>query len=195
MTRRPWQRRPAATWSRRWLRLISRTPAPLKSLRRPLAWQALRPLMFGEQAPPIRAELLGVAGFHQLGMDLALAHGEPVRAGRIAPFFPRLRQNITVLHRAHAAIAQQERNGRHISPAGAWLLDNFHLIEAQLLAVHEGLPRRYFRALPVLPQAPLAGLPRVYGVAWAYVAHTDSAFDEDLLVALLCAYQQTRRCA
>ena len=55
-----------------------------------------------------------------------------------------------------------------------------------------GCPRSYFRRLPVLQDEPLAGLPRVYGVAWAFVAHTDSAFDEDLLVHYLDAYHGSR---
>ncbi|MGZ5238758.1 MAG: GH36-type glycosyl hydrolase domain-containing protein, partial [Caldimonas sp.] len=54
------------------------------------------------------------------------------------------------------------------------------------------LPRRYFRDLPVLQDEPLVGLPRVYGIAWAFVAHTDSAFNEDLLVHFLKAYEETR---
>ena len=44
----------------------------------------------------------------------------------------------------------------------------------------------------MLKDEPLVGLPRVYGVAWAFVAHTDSAFDEDLLVHFLRAYQEIR---
>ena len=32
----------------------------------------------------------------------------------------------------------------------------------------------------------------MYGVAWAFVAHTDSAFDEGLLIAYLVAYQESR---
>ena len=44
----------------------------------------------------------------------------------------------------------------------------------------------------MLKDAPLVGLPRVYGVAWSFVAHTDSAFDESLLVQYLNAYQETR---
>ena len=81
--------------------------------------------------------------------------------------------------------------GYDISAAGEWLLDNFHLLESQLQEVHEGLPRSYYRALPVLAQPPLAGLPRIYAVAWAFVAHTDSAFDEDLMRHFLEAYGQT----
>ena len=44
----------------------------------------------------------------------------------------------------------------------------------------------------MLLDAPLAGLPRVYGVAWAFVAHTDGAFDETLLAHFLTAYQEIR---
>ena len=44
----------------------------------------------------------------------------------------------------------------------------------------------------MLKDEPLVGLPRVYGVAWAFVAHTDSAFDDDLLVHFLRAYEEIR---
>ena len=44
----------------------------------------------------------------------------------------------------------------------------------------------------MLLDEPLAGLPRVYGIAWAFVAHTDSDFDDDLLVRFLIAYQGSR---
>jgi cyclic beta-1,2-glucan synthetase len=143
----------------------------------------------GALQPPIRDELLGSAGFSLIGHSLALQHGAPVRGGRATPFFPRLRENIAVLHEAHRAIAQQERNGRHVSPAGVWLLDNIHLVVAQTREVHDGLPRRYFRGLPVLSGGPWAGLPRVYAIAWSYVAHADSAFEPALLIDFLRAYQ------
>lgn len=117
--------------------------------------------------PPIRAQLLGASGFCAEGHALALSHGAPGKAGRARPFFPRLRDNIGVLHAAHRYIARQESLGRHVSPAGEWLLDNIHLVVAQTREVHDGLPRRYFRGLPVLKEGPLAGLPRVYAIAWA----------------------------
>ena len=96
------------------------------------------------------------------------------------------------MREAHRYIGVQASTGYDISPAAEWLLDNFHLIEAQLKEIHEGLPRSYFRTLPVLQDEPLAGLPRVYGVAWAFVAHTDGAFDEELMVHFLAAYQERR---
>ena len=146
----------------------------------------------GPVQPPIRSEIFGLQRFAQHGRSLGVTH-RAARAGRRATtFFPRLRSNIQALREAHLYIGQQASSGYDISPAAEWLLDNFHLIEAQLREIHEGLPRSYFRTLPMLLDEPLAGLPRVYGVAWAFVAHTDGAFDEELLMQFLSAYQETR---
>ncbi|MDP2368100.1 GH36-type glycosyl hydrolase domain-containing protein [Rhodoferax sp.] len=161
----------------------------------PAASAALCAILHGARGAlqaPIRSEIFGLQRLAQHGRSLGETH-RAARAGiRPTSFFPRLRDNIRVLREAHQYIAMQATTGYDISPAGEWLLDNFHLIEAQLEEVHAGLPRRYFQALPVLQDEPLAGLPRVYGVAWAFVAHTDGAFDEHLLLHYLQAYQETR---
>ncbi|HEY5347708.1 MAG TPA: glucoamylase family protein, partial [Rhizomicrobium sp.] len=39
---------------------------------------------------------------------------------------------------------------------------------------------------------PLAGYPRLYGIAWALIAHTDSGFDEARLARFVKAYQQVQ---
>src|SRR5450830_2098005 len=161
----------------------------------PDAPQALRDMLDGARGPvlpPIRSEIFGLQRFAQHGRSLGLTH-RAARASKRAPtFFPRLRSNIQALREAHRYIGVQESSGYDVSPAAEWLLDNFHLIEAQLKEIHEGLPRSYFRTLPVLQDPPLAGLPRIYGVAWAFVAHTDGAFDDAMLGHFLCAYQETR---
>jgi len=120
--------------------------------------------------------------FAQHGRSLAQTH-RATRAKTLAGnFFPRLKGNLATLREAHQYIGVQVSSGYDISPAAEWLLDNFHLIEAQLNEINAGLPRSYFSALPKLLDEPLAGLPRVYGVAWAFVAHTDGAFDAAMLV-------------
>ena len=146
----------------------------------------------GVVEPPIRSEIFGPERFAQHGLSLAQTHRAETRRGRSAAFFPRLQDNIRTLRASHRYIGEQAQTGYQVSPAAEWLLDNFHLIEGQLKEIHEGLPRRYFRDLPVLIEQPLAGLPRIYGVAWAFVAHTDSAFDEELLAHFLAAYQRGR---
>ncbi len=161
----------------------------------PQAPQRLRDILEparGPIAPPIRSEIFGLERFAQHGHSLAETHRAVRATSDTVSFSPRLRSNIRSLREAHRYIGLQAATGYDISPAAEWLLDNFHLIEAQLKEVHEGMPLRYFRALPILVDPPLAGLPRIYGVAWAFVAHTDGAFDEDLLIRFLRAYQERR---
>lgn len=147
----------------------------------------------GPVQPPIRSEIFGLQRFAQHGQSLGETHRVAETRSRGASFFPRLQDNIQMLRTACAYLGAQAGQGYDVSPAAEWLLDNSHVIEAQLQEVHEGLPRRYFQALPKLLDPPLAGLPRIYGVAWAFVAHTDSAFDEELLIQFLLAYQQARK--
>jgi cyclic beta-1,2-glucan synthetase len=146
----------------------------------------------GAVEPPNRSEIFGLERFAQHGRSLGETHRAEHATRRATAFFPRLEDNIRALREAQHYIGSQAATGYQVSPAAEWLLDNFHLIEGQLNEIHEGLPRRYFRDLPVLVDEPLAGLPRVYGVAWAFVAHTDGAFDEELLTHFLAAYEETR---
>ena len=142
--------------------------------------------------PPIRSVLFGEARFESHGRSLALAHDVNERGSRGAGFFPRLQDNLATLQRALAALQASAAQGRHLSPAAHWLLDNASLLDEQLGTIRHALPRSFYRRLPVLREEPLAGLPRVYGVAWAWVAHADSGFDVDLLQSYLRAYQSTR---
>jgi len=141
---------------------------------------------------PIRAELFGAQRFEEHGRSLAAAqavlpagseHGGP-------PFFPRVQENIAAIRLAYDYIALTSRSGHYVTPAAEWLLDNFHLVEAQLQQIQDGVPHRYYADLPKLADKPLQGLPRVYGIAWAYVAHTDSVLDPVLFTAFLHAYQE-----
>ena len=144
----------------------------------------------GSPGPPIRSEIFGAQRFAQHGRSLAEAHRTTVSSSKGVVFFPRLQENMAVLRQAHRYIGSQAATGYDISPAAEWLLDNFHLIEAQVKEIHDGLPRRFFLDLPVLRDEPLMGLPRIYSVAWAFVAHTDGAFNEGLLTHYLSAYQE-----
>jgi cyclic beta-1,2-glucan synthetase len=141
---------------------------------------------------PIRSEMFGPERFAAHGRSLGDTHRAARQGFGQATFYPRLQNNIQCLRQAHGFIADQARSGHEPSAAAEWLLDNFHLIEAQLREIRESLPRQYYRSLPVLQDAPLEGLPRIYGVAWAFVAHTDGAFNEALLVDFLQAYQERR---
>ena len=146
----------------------------------------------GESEPLIRAELFGAQRFEQHGRSLAKAQTVKQNTGWRdgSSFSPRVHDNIIALRQAYDYVASVSHKGQYITPAAEWLLDNFHLVEAQLQQIHEGVPRRYYAHLPKLADKPLEGLPRVYGIAWAYVAHTDSVLDPVLFTAFLDAYQE-----
>ena len=97
-----------------------------------------------------------------------------------------------MLRDAYRAIAKAIREERTITPAAEWLVDNFHVVEEQLREIRDDLPRGFYRELPKLAEGPLAGYPRVYGIAWAFVAHTDSRFDPEMLRRFVHAYQRVQ---
>jgi cyclic beta-1,2-glucan synthetase len=155
----------------------------------------LAPILVGTHeplAPPIRSEVFGQLRFAQHGDSLAQTHRAEVRRRSRTDVYARLRDNRQALRAAYDELARFAESGYQVSPAAEWLLDNFHLIDAQYSEVCGSLPPAALRDLPRLIDEPLAGLPRVYGVAWAFVAHTDSAFNEELLTTYLSAYQAQR---
>jgi cyclic beta-1,2-glucan synthetase len=94
-----------------------------------------------------------------------------------------------VLLDAYRTITLAASKGSNITPAGEWLVDNYHVIEQQIRKVHSDLPPSFYRQLPKLADGPFVGYPRVFGMAWACVAHSDSRFDMDALIRFVRAYQ------
>ena len=158
----------------------------------------LRAFGLAPQAAPwnneesIREELFSVERLEQHAESLAAA--QPITAGPIwgRSLAVRLRDNESVLLAAYRTIAGAVGAGGAITPAAEWLLDNYHLVEEQIREIRDDLPPRYYRQLPKLASGPFAGYPRVFGVAWAFVAHTDSRFDPEMLRRFLRAYQRVQ---
>src|SRR5689334_13970801 len=128
----------------------------------------------------IRAELFGVERLEQHAESLAAAQTVTARSTTGRSLAARLRDNESALLEAYRAIVSAVDAGRAITPAAEWLLDNYHLVEEQIREIRDDLPPGYYRQLPKLASGPFAGYPRVLGVAWAFVAHTDSRFDLEM---------------
>ncbi len=101
-----------------------------------------------------------------------------------------MRDNATVLLAAYRNIAETVLAKEEITPAAEWILDNFHVVDEQLRGIRDHLPGSYYRLLPKIATGHLAGYPRVYGLAWAYVAHTDSRFEMETIQRFVRAYQR-----
>src|SRR5262249_9814906 len=122
------------------------------------------------------------------GKVLASAHKLNPRS---APdqLLARLRNNESVLAATCDLLIQTIAANRRISPAGEWLLDNFYLIEEQILSAKQHLPKTYSRELPRLLNGPSSGLPRVYDIALEIISHGDGRVDVDSLSRFIAAYQ------
>src|SRR5690349_14975007 len=94
--------------------------------------------------------LLGVEKLEERARGLAAEHAG-ARSARWAGSTAHLRRldaNVQRLREAYRLVAQDVHEGHPISPAAEWLLDNFHLIEAEARNVQRDLPGAYYRQLP-----------------------------------------------
>src|SRR5437667_727481 len=145
-----------------------------------------------ELEEPIRAELFSVERFEQHGESLAAAHRVTTTPRTGHRLLPRVLDNGSVLLESYRTIAREVREERAIEPAAEWLVDNYHIVDEQLREIRDDLPPGFYRELPKLAEGHLEGYPRVYGLAWAFVAHTDSRFDPDALRRFVLAYQRVQ---
>src|SRR6185503_17808678 len=137
---------------------------------------------------PFQAEFFSVERLEQYAHTLASQHKTVTRKGR-AKLLPRLEDNGRILEAAYKALVEALRQERAISPAAEWLVDNYHIVEEQLREIREDLPRSYYHELPKLADGELQGYPRIYSVALALIAHTDSRLDTNTLQRFIRAYQ------
>ena len=139
---------------------------------------------------PVRAALLGLEGLEsharRLAAACALAPPQPASSPLLGRFF----QNGRVLHRVHEQFLARGSRRAIRSIDAEWLVDNFYIIEDSLREVRRDLPPGYDEQLPKLAPPPLGGYPRVYSLALALVAHTDSELDETRIVRFVRAFQE-----
>ena len=140
----------------------------------------------------IREELFSIERLEEHGESLAVAQHITARPMPRRSLALRLRDNEAVLLEAYRAIGSVAGDGRAATPAAEWLLDNYHVVEDQIREIRDDLPPGYYRQLPKLADGPFAGYPRVFGLSWAFVAHTDSRFDPDMLCRFVRAYQRVQ---
>ena len=141
---------------------------------------------------PIREELFSVERLEEHARSLAVVQKVDARRNKGQPLTRRLDDNGVILFEAYKSTVQAIDQGRAITPAAEWLIDNYHLVEKQIRQIRSDLPAGYYQQLPKLIAGPFVGYPRVFGLAWSFVAHTDSRFDTDMLLRYLVAYQEVQ---
>ena len=140
------------------------------------------------EEPPLRSELFSADQMEQHGKALAASHSLGAKRPRDL-LLTRLAHNEGVLLKAFNLLTSSVAGERPGTPAGEWLLDNFHLIEEQIRAARRHLPKDYSRELPRLGKGPSAGLPRVYDIALETISHGDGQVDAESFRRFVAAYQ------
>jgi cyclic beta-1,2-glucan synthetase len=154
--------------------------------------RAHRPGADSANEDPIRSELFSRERFDEHARSLAEAQKVSANPKVGVPLGPRVRDNGRRLRDAYRYLKKAIDGDRSITPAAEWLVDSFHVVDERLREIKRDLPRDFYDELPKLSEGFLAGFPRIYGVAWAYVAHTDSRFDQEVLQQFVETYQKTQ---
>ena len=136
----------------------------------------------------LRSELLSIEQLKRHAINLA--HEHQIDPNLVSDkLLPRLADNSRVLHAAYDVVTTAATAGQTMVPAEVWLLDNFYLIEQQILQAKNHLPRGYSRELPKLANGLSAGYPRVYDLAIELISHMDGRLDSDNASQFIAAYQ------
>ena len=140
----------------------------------------------------ISSEIFGLERLRQHARSLAQSQTVTDTPQPSYSIIERLSDNANALLAAYREICAAVADGKSVTPAAEWLIDNYHLVEEQVQQTSADLPPGFYRQLPKLAEGPLAGHPRIFGLVWGYVAHTDSNFDPDTLTDFVNEYQQVQ---
>ncbi len=110
--------------------------------------------------------------------------------GRAQPLSSRLDKSAEVLEDAYYTLTSAAHSDARPVGSEDWLRDNFHVVQDQIRAIRQDLPRKYYLELPKLADGPFEGYPRVYVLARELVIHTAGRFDLQTLIGFATAFQR-----
>ena len=137
---------------------------------------------------PIRSDLYN---YHQMkNHAVIVARSHEIEKGKKNDrLLKRLDDNEKTLIEVRNLLVESIQSDQTITPAAEWLLDNFYLIEEQIIAAKKHLPKKYSEGLPYLANGDSSGMPRVYDIALEIIAHSDCHIDSNGLNGFISAYQ------
>ncbi|KAA6205198.1 MAG: protein ndvB [Candidatus Tokpelaia sp.] len=136
---------------------------------------------------PVRADYYSDEALAAMAKKFAAGQGAALPGFTPFPLVPRLNDNAQVILHAFQASDAAARRHETLTPATQWLIDNYYTIDKAIKQVRLACPRKLLRLLPPSPK-PVA-LPRIFALAWFYIAYTDSNFSISSLGTVVRAYQ------
>ena len=138
---------------------------------------------------PFRSELYSTNQMNLHGEVVARSHK---LLDRKSPdkLLKRLDDNEERLLEVRKLLVESIRSEKTVTPAAEWLLDNFYLIEEQVVIARKHLPKGYGEGLPYLANSISSGMPRVYDIVLEIISHSDGRVDAKSLNSFISAYQK-----
>jgi cellobiose phosphorylase len=96
----------------------------------------------------------------------------------------------SILTEAYRVLARAAKQNRELSSAAEWIIDNFYIIQEQIVQLKEDLPEDYYKKLPRLTQGEYRGYPRTYEIVQMLAAISDNIIDQDNTITAIKAYQE-----
>ncbi|MDB5273643.1 MAG: glycosyltransferase 36 [Chitinophagaceae bacterium] len=137
---------------------------------------------------PFRSELYNSDQMELHGRVVARSH-KLLKHRASDQLLKRLDDNEKTLLEARNLLVESIRAGKTITPGAEWLLDNFYLIEEQVVIARKHLPKGYSEGLPCLANGISSGMPRVYDIVLEIISHSDGRVDVKSLNSFIAAYQ------
>lgn len=106
---------------------------------------------------------------------------------RIDRLLKKYRKELTDAYRELAFAAKQKKD---LSSAAEWLIDNFYIIQEQIVQLKEDLPYSYYKKLPRLTSGQYEGYPRVYQLIQLLANISDNIIDDENAATAVQAYQE-----
>ncbi|MBC7567013.1 MAG: cyclic beta 1-2 glucan synthetase, partial [Pedobacter sp.] len=144
-------------------------------------------LKFDNQEP-FRSELFSSSQLDDHAKTVANSHKLMVRNSSDR-LLKRLEDNEENLLEVRNILVESIRDGKDITPGAEWLLDNFYLIEEQVVLARKHLPKGYSEGLPYLANGNSADMPRIYDIVLEIISHSDGRVDIKSLTSFIASYQ------
>lgn len=103
---------------------------------------------------------------------------------------PSVDRNYLLLSEIYKILIKKSQKGDELPTGGAWIVENFHIIEEQVREIKQDLPKSFYYELPWLQEGDLIGYPRIYALALSFIAHQDSHLSCNAMERYLNAFQQ-----
>lgn len=125
-------------------------------------------------------------------ISLAKIHKVSPTSNKSIPIKPILEDSKEILTETYRTLSKYVKSEKEISPASEWLMDNFYIIQEQIVQIAIDFPKAYQKNIPILTIGEHKGFPRVYEIVLNMLTHTDNVLNNEVTVEYIRSYQEEK---